>query len=91
MESHGLLVLGNCGRKKTRTAGEIERMIKSVPHERRQTLRALAVASVDLGPYSILVKNQPPNSPDFNVLDLNFFKILFKVYSTKRQLELSRS
>ena len=96
MESHGLLVLGNCGRKKTRTAGEIERMIKSVvpailakmpkarlrrginlqqdnagPH--RAMTSELIKASVDLGPYSILVKNQPPNSPDFNVLDLGFF------------------
>ncbi|ETV80465.1 hypothetical protein H257_06736 [Aphanomyces astaci] len=42
------------------------------------------------GVRGIVVANQPPNSPDFNVLDLGFFN-LFKVFSTKRQLVQSRS
>ncbi|ETV70465.1 hypothetical protein H257_14125 [Aphanomyces astaci] len=42
------------------------------------------------GVRGIVVANQPPNSRDFNVLDLGFL-ILFKVFSTKRQLVQSRN
>ncbi|KAF0695975.1 Aste57867_13247 [Aphanomyces stellatus] len=42
---HGDLILGVSGRKKTWSPAMIERAIKSVPHEDRQTLRSLAAAS----------------------------------------------
>ena len=40
-----VLILANCGRKKMRTAEDLERAIRNVPHERRMTMRGLAAAT----------------------------------------------
>ena len=43
IETHGLLIVGNCGEKSKWDAAAVERAIKAVPHHLRQTLRCLAV------------------------------------------------
>jgi hypothetical protein len=41
------------------------------PH--RSITSEVVAKEADTGTYTVAIKNQPPNSPDFNVLDLGFF------------------